>query len=211
MPSTAKSLQNSVNNALTNKYVLYVVTFLAVTNILGYLAVQNFTAVTFFLLVGFLTHYFSKNMTIILLTAMIATSFLFLAQNNKYNYQSRMIQEGMKGQIDTTKSDANQKAKKDMSSSQNSNNEKFTIDKPGTNKQAFQSLQDMLGKEGVNNLKGDTQELLQRQSELKESMESLKPMMDTANSMLNSLDLESMDKITSMLDKFGGMAKKKIK
>lgn len=209
MPSTAKSLQNSVNNALTNKYVLYVVTFLAVTNILGYLAVQNFTAVTFFLLVGFLTHYFSKNMTIILLTAMIATSFLFLAQNNKYNYQSRMIQEGMKGQIDTTKSDANQKAKKDMSSSQNSNNEKFTIDKPGTNKQAFQSLQDMLGKEGVNNLKGDTQELLQRQSELKESMESLKPMMDTANSMLNSLDLESMDKITSMLDKFGGMAKKK--
>tara|TARA_B100000886_G_scaffold304497_1_gene235771 strand:+ start:79 stop:711 length:633 start_codon:yes stop_codon:yes gene_type:complete len=209
MPSTAKSLQNSVNNALTNKYVLYVVTFLAVTNILGYLAVQNFTAVTFFLLVGFLTHYFSKNMTIILLTAMIATSFLFLAQNNKYNYQSRMIQEGMKGQIDTTKSDANQKAKKDMSSSQNSNNEKFTIDKPGTNKQAFQSLQDMLGKEGVNNLKGDTQELLQRQSELKESMESLKPMMDTANSMLNSLDLESMDKITSMLDKFGGMVKKK--
>ena len=120
-----------------------------------------------------------------------------------------MIQEGMKGQIDTTKSDANQKAKKDMSSSQNSNNEKFTIDKPGTNKQAFQSLQDMLGKEGVNNLKGDTQELLQRQSELKESMESLKPMMDTANSMLNSLDLESMDKITSMLDKFGGMVKKK--
>ena len=209
MPSTAKSLQNSVNNALTNKYVLYVVLFLAVTNILGYLAVQNFTAVTFFLLVGFLTHYFSKNMTIILLTAMIATSFLFLAQNNKYNYQSRMIQEGMKGQIDTTKSDANQKAKKDMSSSQNSNNEKFTIDKPGTNKQAFQSLQDMLGKEGVNNLKGDTQELLQRQSELKESMESLKPMMDTANSMLNSLDLESMDKITSMLDKFGGMVKKK--
>ena len=203
MPSLPKSLPKSVNKVLTNKYVLYVVTFLAVTNILGYLAVQNFTSVVFFLLVGFLTQYFSKNMTVILLTAMIATSLLFIAQNNRYNNHSTLIQEGMDN------SNSNLKAKKDMKNKTDeaTGSDKFTIDRKATNTQAFSSLQDMLGSSGVQNLKGDTEELMKRQSELKESMESLKPMMDTANSMLKSIDVESMGKITSILDKFGGKKK----
>tara|TARA_Y100000992_G_C21272199_1_gene497608 strand:+ start:2050 stop:2664 length:615 start_codon:yes stop_codon:yes gene_type:complete len=203
MPSLPKSLPKSVNKVLTNKYVLYVVTFLAVTNILGYLAVQNFTSVVFFLLVGFLTQYFSKNMTVILLTAMIATSLLFIAQNTRYNNHSTLIQEGMDN------SNSNLKAKKDMKNKTDeaTGSDKFTIDRKATNTQAFSSLQDMLGSSGVQNLKGDTEELMKRQSELKESMESLKPMMDTANSMLKSIDVESMGKITSILDKFGGKKK----
>ncbi len=203
MPSLPKSLPKSVNKVLTNKYVLYVVTFLAVTNILGYLAVQNFTSVIFFLLVGFLTQYFSKNMTVILLTAMIATSLLFIAQNTRYNNHSTLIQEGMDN------SNSNLKAKKDMKNKTDeaTGSDKFTIDRKATNTQAFSSLQDMLGSSGVQNLKGDTEELMKRQSELKESMESLKPMMDTANSMLKSIDVESMGKITSILDKFGGKKK----
>ena len=203
MPSLPKSLPKSVNKVLTNKYVLYVVTFLAVTNILGYLAVQNFTSVVFFLLVGFLTQYFSKNMTVILLTAMIATSLLFIAQNNRYNNHSTLIQEGMDN------SNSNLKAKKDMKNKTDeaTGSDKFTIDRKATNTQAFSSLQDMLGSSGVQNLKGDTEELMKRQSELKESMESLKPMMDTANSMLKSIDVGSMGKITSILDKFGGKKK----
>lgn len=203
MPSLPKSLPKSVNKVLTNKYVLYVVTFLAVTNILGYLAVQNFTSVIFFLLVGFLTQYFSKNMTVILLTAMIATSLLFIAQNNRYNNHSTLIQEGMDN------SNSNLKAKKDMKNKTDeaTGSDKFTIDRKATNTQAFSSLQDMLGSSGVQNLKGDTEDLMKRQSELKESMESLKPMMDTANSMLKSIDVESMGKITSILDKFGGKKK----
>ena len=203
MPSLPKSLPKSVNKVLTNKYVLYVVTFLAVTNILGYLAVQNFTSVIFFLLVGFLTQYFSKNMTVILLTAMIATSLLFIVQNNRYNNHSTLIQEGMDN------SNSNLKAKKDMKNKTDeaTGSDKFTIDRKATNTQAFSSLQDMLGSSGVQNLKGDTEELMKRQSELKESMESLKPMMDTANSMLKSIDVESMGKITSILDKFGGKKK----
>ncbi len=74
IPSTVKKM-------LENKYVLYVVLFLSITNVLGYLATQDFNALTFFIIVGFLTTYFSKNMIIVLLVAMISTNFLSMTKN----------------------------------------------------------------------------------------------------------------------------------
>lgn len=61
-------------NLLNDKNVLYVVFILAILNILGYLLVQNLEAVAFFLIVGFLTTYFSKNMIIVLMVSIVATS-----------------------------------------------------------------------------------------------------------------------------------------
>ena len=61
-------------NLLNDKNVLYVVFVLAILNILGYLLVQNLEAVVFFLIVGFLTTYFSKNMIIVLMVSIVATS-----------------------------------------------------------------------------------------------------------------------------------------
>ena len=103
-----------INKALTNKYVLYVVTFLAVTNILGYLAVQNTTSVVFFLLLAFLTQYFSKNMTVILLTAMVGTSLLFVT----HNYGN--VREGMK--TGREKAEEDQKRQKTLEMSKTAEN-----------------------------------------------------------------------------------------
>ena len=77
---------------LNDKNVLYVVFVLAILNLLGYLVVQNTEAVAFFLIVGFLTTYFSKNMIVVLIVAMVATS-LFTATKTGY----RSIKEGMAG------------------------------------------------------------------------------------------------------------------
>ena len=68
-----------IKKMLGNKYVLYVVLFLSITNILGYLASQDFNALTFFVVVAFLTTYFSKNMIIVLLVAMVSTNFLSMS------------------------------------------------------------------------------------------------------------------------------------
>ena len=61
---------------LSNKYVLYVVAFLAVTNVIGYIAVQDFNSLLFFVLIGYLASYFSKNMTVVLLSALVLTNLL---------------------------------------------------------------------------------------------------------------------------------------
>ena len=51
---------------------------------------RDMDAITFFALVGFLTHQFSKNMIVVLLTAMLATNLLM----------SNSIREGLAGKKD---------------------------------------------------------------------------------------------------------------
>jgi hypothetical protein len=60
---------------LQNKYVLYAVLVIAVLNIIGYLAVKNIDAIAFFILIGLLTIYFTRNMIIILVMCIVATNF----------------------------------------------------------------------------------------------------------------------------------------
>ena len=150
-------LNQVINKALTNKYVLYVVTFLAVTNILGYLAVQNTTSVIFFVLLAFLTQYFSKNMTVILLTAMVGTSLLFVT----HNYGN--VREGMTAKEKAEEDQKRQKTldmSKDAETADNGDEDDEVegfggsqrIDRKKTNQQAFESIQSKLGPEGVKGL-----------------------------------------------------------
>ena len=57
-----------------NKYFLYTVTLLAIGNIMGYLANEKYDCLSFFLAVGLLSSYFSKNMSVVLLIAMGTTA-----------------------------------------------------------------------------------------------------------------------------------------
>ena len=61
---------------LKNKTVLYVVAFIAVMNLFGFLLTRNMDAVMFYIILGLLTSYFSKNMIIVLLVAMLGTNLL---------------------------------------------------------------------------------------------------------------------------------------
>jgi hypothetical protein len=74
---------------LENKYVLYFVLFLAVTNILGYLVFGNINAVIFFILVSFLVTNFSKNMIIILTIPLILTSILMVGKRVKEGLENK--------------------------------------------------------------------------------------------------------------------------
>ena len=76
-------LPKSVSKMLENKYVLYFVLFLAVTNLFGYLILGNFTAIIFFILVGYLVSIFSKNMIVVLSVPLIFTSILMVGKKVK--------------------------------------------------------------------------------------------------------------------------------
>ena len=75
-----------------NKFVLYGVSIFAGGNVLGYLAKEQYNAATFFLAIGLLTSYFTKNMTVVLLTAIVTTA-LFSSQ--------KMIEGFTEGLADT--------------------------------------------------------------------------------------------------------------
>ena len=82
----------NVDKLLTDKNVLYIVLFIAVANLLGFLLLRNFEAIVFFLLVGFLTTYFSKNMIIVFLVTMIATN-LYVSTTH-----SNIFREGLENE-----------------------------------------------------------------------------------------------------------------
>jgi len=94
-----------MKSLLKNKMVLYVVLFLAVTNVIGYLITDNMMAVVLFVLSGLATTYFSKNMIVVLVTSLVITSF-FVGTKTAI----RINKEGMKNKKDKS---GDKKDKKD--------------------------------------------------------------------------------------------------
>jgi hypothetical protein len=62
---------------LSNQTVLYVVFALSLASLLGYVMTNKTDAVLFFLLAGYITSHFSKNMTVIMLVGLLSTNLIF--------------------------------------------------------------------------------------------------------------------------------------
>ena len=68
-----KQYKQIVHFLLTDKYVLYLTLAAALTNLATYAFMREYEAIVFFLIMGFIASAFSKNMIIIMLTAIIST------------------------------------------------------------------------------------------------------------------------------------------
>ena len=212
-----------VNQLLQDKNVLYIVLFLAITNLLGYVFLGDTESVVFFLVVGFLTTYFSKNMIVILLVAMLATNFLVGTKhlNN--------IKEGMKNK--GKKKDKKKKKKENMENEDNKDaadvpvaaseeeeeevisggGGENRVDYAKTLEQAYDNIQDVLGDGGMESLTAQSKELMTQQKQLMDNMKSAQPLLESAGKFLENFDLENMGGITDMLKKIPKQFKKEKK
>jgi hypothetical protein len=86
-------MPKSLDNLFNNIYFLYFVAFLAVFNVFAYIIMNNFNAIILFILVGYITYLFSKNMAIVLLVALLMTNLFMGSKNN------RMGREGLAGNM----------------------------------------------------------------------------------------------------------------
>jgi len=76
MVNVHMKLPKVVQSMLQDKNVLYIVAFLAIVNFFGYIVLRDSYALLIFLSIGFISTYFSKNMTIVLITTLILTNFI---------------------------------------------------------------------------------------------------------------------------------------
>jgi hypothetical protein len=90
-------MANSLSKILNNKYFFYFILFLAVTNVLGYIASGNLNAIVFFILITFLVTKFNDNIVIALLIAIVLTNLFLSGQTTK------KIKEGMTNKPDKNK------------------------------------------------------------------------------------------------------------
>ena len=72
-----------VKDLTTNKYVLYVVAFFAVVNVLGYMAMGKNICVLLFILIAAITSYFSKNMIFVLAVPTFLVGFFAICDTVK--------------------------------------------------------------------------------------------------------------------------------
>jgi len=82
MVNVHMKLPKAVESLLQDKNVLYIVAFLAVINFFGYIVLRDSYAMLIFLSIGFISTYFSKNMTIVLITTLILTNFITVVSRN---------------------------------------------------------------------------------------------------------------------------------
>ena len=75
-------LPKAVQSMLHDKNVLYIVAFLAVINFFGYVVLRDSYALLIFLSIGFISTYFSKNMTVVLIVTLILTNFITVVSRN---------------------------------------------------------------------------------------------------------------------------------
>ena len=94
---------------LKNKTILYIVLFITVTNVMGYLMVNNVDAIILLFLVGLLTSYFSKNMIVVMLAAIVFTNLLV---GSKVASRTPLL-EGFKTEVNMAK-DAMDQAEQDV-------------------------------------------------------------------------------------------------
>ena len=201
----------NINSFLKDKNVLYVVLFLAITNIFGYLMLRNFDAIVFFFVVGFLSTYFSKNMIIVMIIAMISTNLLVGSKllgsykegmTNKTNENFQHKKGGNKKKakvIDNmaTLSPANIDGSDDDTTDE-IQGAKPKINFASTLESAYDNLDKLLSSDSINKMTADTQRLAEKQQVLMGNIEKLVPFIGKAENLLKGMN---SDKMGGMLEK----------
>lgn len=155
MAKTAVSL-------IHNKYVLYFVFAIALLNLFFSAVKHDYLFCALFILVGFITAFFNKNMTVILVLTMTVSNIVRVLIRGESKF------EGMKEKMDATES----------------------VDKkpPVEDKKKSTDESDSKKKEFMNQIKNEAQDLLEVQQKIIQGFEQIEPEMTRAEGLIKKID-----------------------
>jgi hypothetical protein len=209
-------------NVLTNKYVLYVLLFFAITNVLGYLAMHDYESLTLMVAIGALTHYFSRNMIVILSAAILGAVLLrgpmrsewawtekegFKGKKDKEEEETTKVKETMKVEEDGV--DILDKKDDDIAEAANESEEDEVtggkkMDYDSSIEKQFNSLQGIMKSGDIGGITQDN---------LAEQMRQIEPMLKTAEGLMAKLEgsgmLNMVERFAPLMEKFIPMGNKK--
>ncbi len=200
-----------MENLLQNKYVLYLVLFIAITNILGYLAIEDFRSLMVFIAVAALASHFSKNMIVVLGSALIGTNVLYASSRMREGYENKKkkkkgdeITKAMKENREPMAVSEGKPDKVELEEVEEDVEVKTPrVDYAATMEIAYDNLNKMLGEGGMKNLTKDTKGLMDQQKELMKQLKDFAPLMEQAGNMLDQLG--GMDNLKGLMGKVGGI------
>lgn len=217
-----------LKSLLKNKKFLYFVLFIASVNTFGYLMMRQTEAVMLFALVGFLTTFFTKNMIIVLLTAIVVTnvyagSILGVRIKEGMEGKSDEDNEGMGHEDDKEGMDheddkegmgheEGEKKKKGKKEGMPSlkpadlppNGKKPKLDPAGTLEAAYDNLDKLLDSGAIDKMSSETQNLASQQDKLMKNIDRLEPMLGLAEGMMDKMAGMNLGGIEKRMKKMAG-------
>ena len=106
------NINSTVSKILTNKWVLNIISFLALFNVIGYMVMGNYNNVLFFIVLAVLVSNFSKNMIIVLGTPIIIVN-LFTIKNGTLEGMENITEEVIDDSTKDTKDQKDTNVQKD--------------------------------------------------------------------------------------------------
>ena len=210
-------LNSAVSKILTNKWVLNIISFLALFNVIGYMVMGNFNNVIFFIILAVLVRNFSHNMIIVLGTPLVIVN-LFAMRNGTFEGMETKTDSDTNKSTDTSKDENKTKktgespmlpgtdadnsgivsadaAKKEDFEVGRRKNGASKIDYASTIEDAYDDLNKILGSDGIKRLTDDTQGLMKQQMELAESMKAMTPLVQGMAPMIKQMEgmMKNMD------------------
>jgi hypothetical protein len=210
-------INSAVSKFLTNKWVLNIVSILAIFNVIGYAIMGNLNAVLIFLIMGILVRYFSKNMIIVLGVPLFIVNLLVLqgsikegmenskdnsnknadknSDDSKKEEKSSNVKDGTKktgqglpmSKIENSSDDNNAAQNSDGFESGRNKSKGHEIDYATTIEEAYDNLNSILGSDGIQRLTSDSQKLMKQQVQLAEAMKNMTPLIKSIEPMVQNL------------------------
>lgn len=212
-----------LKSLLKNKNFLYFVLFIASVNTFGYLMMRQTEAVMLFALVGFLTTFFTKNMIIVLLTAIVVTnvyagSILGIRIKEGMENESDEDKEGM-GHDEDKEGMGHEEGEKKKNGKKEGmpslkpadlppNGKKPKLDPAGTLEAAYDNLDKLLDSGAIDKMSSETQNLATQQDKLMKNIDRLEPMLGVAEGMMEKMAGLNLGKMNNMEERIKKMIPK---
>ena len=218
-----------VVTSLNNKYILLILSFLGLINLLGYISLEKYDSMALFVVMFLLSGYFSKNLSINLLVTIIVTSLVTINNNmvegfkgNKKEEKEELAlerKEKFETNSDECKTDTDCPKGKcqnnkcvEKSGFQNnvpssspakvsSSSDDEEMDAAAKMEQAYNSLNHLVEGSGLKNMAKETKELVNQQKELMSTLNSMAPALSKARETLDGMNLPSMGEMNKLLKK----------
>lgn len=166
-----KSGLGNVGNVLHNQYVLYFFVLMAVVDLMFFASSGDIRSLVTLMIVGFLTSFFSKNMIVILFTALVITHILKYGTN---------VSEGMENQEDSV-TDASGNV---VPIEQGANSKK----KESNAEEAMSPKKDKNGDVTIKDLQGDLTGFTAIQDKLLGAMKEIDPLLNKAEAFIEKYE-----------------------
>ena len=161
---------------LKNKWVLYLLSFVAICQLVTYGMEQKWEGTILFVVLGLLAHNYTKNMIVVLLVAIFGAGI--------FSHFIK-INEGMKSKHEEEHEEEEEEDEDQVE------DEEFTsshVDKATTIKKNLENIKNIVGSGGITKMSRETASLMKQQNKMLENMERLKPLTEQATGLVNKLE-----------------------